>query len=734
MGARVGGRTPVRADPQGSPDTSAFDAKDMADLAALSVRAIRNIEAGQVRRPHEETIRLLANVLRLTEQQRAEFLAAAGRTALLVRAISEVPEPERLGPPRTGLLIGREVQVELLTDMVSTAAGQVVSVVGLGGVGKTWLAAEVVRRADLGRVIWLPAEAVRSKWSPAAGSRARAGKLIRSPERLTVELRTLFGSGDSVLVLDGAERGDEQVLGELPEQPVMSVAASNGCSVAARLALSCTERVDRLVPAWPATAADPKVDKWTRRRLVELGATEHITMDLLRWGAAWCVRHGVAAQGTEQVLLGLPPCAPAEWRTVIGGRMSEEGRLFGQILRDHRTRRRLTQKDMADLAALSVRAIRNLEAGRVHRPHEETIRLLADVLRLTAHQRAEFLAAAGRTALLIRATAEMPKPERLGLPRTGLLVGREIQVELLTDMASTAAGQVVSVVGLGGVGKTWLVAEVVHRMDPARVVWLPAEAVRPKRSSTADIRARAGTLIRSPERHTAELQALFGGRDSVLVLDGAERGDEHVLGELLDRFPGTRVLSTSREPLDTEKELVLPLPGLDVEHASQVLLSQLRRVRPNVDDHGAVAELCGLLDGLPAALRWAATLCTVRSPRQIVSHMRGFGLAAWWSVAGEGAALLEPIRHALRQLTPRRLGFLRRIAVLTGLWSADECAAAARLSLADTAVLMDELLTLGLVRIVGGEDEPRFEVLHLVRAVVDGVDVRPLVLRSGTSA
>ena len=54
--------------------------------------------------------------------------------------------------------------------------------------------------------------------------------------------------------------------GVLPETPVMVVAESNGCSVAARLALEDPGRVARLVLVWPATAGDPRVDAWARRQ------------------------------------------------------------------------------------------------------------------------------------------------------------------------------------------------------------------------------------------------------------------------------------------------------------------------------------------------------------------------------------------------------------------------------------------------------------------------------------
>ncbi|WP_371516134.1 helix-turn-helix domain-containing protein [Kitasatospora sp. NBC_01300] len=67
---------------------------------------------------------------------------------------------------------------------------------------------------------------------------------------------------------------------------------------------------------------------------------------------------------------------------------------FGDMLHGHRKHRGLTQQQLADLATLSVRAVRNLERGGALRPRRETVRLLVDVLRLDADQRAQFESAA----------------------------------------------------------------------------------------------------------------------------------------------------------------------------------------------------------------------------------------------------------------------------------------------------------------------------------------------------
>ncbi len=55
-----------------------------------------------------------------------------------------------------GRLIGRDAEVAALTDLLAQPGGRLVSVVGIGGVGKSHLAAEAVRRAaaDGTRVLW----------------------------------------------------------------------------------------------------------------------------------------------------------------------------------------------------------------------------------------------------------------------------------------------------------------------------------------------------------------------------------------------------------------------------------------------------------------------------------------------------------------------------------------------------------------------------------------------------
>lgn len=63
---------------------------------------------------------------------------------------------------------------------------------------------------------------------------------------------------------------------------------------------------------------------------------------------------------------------------------------FAELLLHYRTRAGITQQQLADLSTISTRAIRDLERGRAEHPRRDTVRLLADALRIEGRDRATF--------------------------------------------------------------------------------------------------------------------------------------------------------------------------------------------------------------------------------------------------------------------------------------------------------------------------------------------------------
>ncbi|NGY60594.1 XRE family transcriptional regulator [Lentzea sp. NEAU-D13] len=106
-------------------------------------------------------------------------------------------------------------------------------------------------------------------------------------------------------------------------------------------------------------------------------------------------------------------------------------REFGELLRTHRIHAGLTQQQLADFAMVSVRAIRDLECGRTRSPRAETVRLLADGLRLDEGSRLNLQQAAGRPTGPVPVAPPAP---------TAAVQGREMEVAALTELLTAGEG------------------------------------------------------------------------------------------------------------------------------------------------------------------------------------------------------------------------------------------------------------------------------------------------------
>lgn len=67
---------------------------------------------------------------------------------------------------------------------------------------------------------------------------------------------------------------------------------------------------------------------------------------------------------------------------------------FSDLLRNHRRSLGATQRQLAVRSMVSIRAIRDLEHGRISRPRRDTVRLIAAGLGLSGQARTDFERAA----------------------------------------------------------------------------------------------------------------------------------------------------------------------------------------------------------------------------------------------------------------------------------------------------------------------------------------------------
>ncbi|MFH8239681.1 helix-turn-helix domain-containing protein [Streptomyces sp. NPDC018321] len=438
---------------------------------------------------------------------------------------------------------------------------------------------------------------------------------------------------------------------------------------------------------------------------------------------------------------------------------------FGVTLQTARRQAGLTQEQLSTASGISVRAIRDLELGRAHRPRRETIRLLADALGLSGSHRVLLESGSGHDAA--DSTVRQMYEEQLASPpaATSPLIGRERELDVVAGALLTGQERLLSLVGLPGVGKSRLALAVARRYEAereARVLWLPVSSsptgLPPSGPAPEPDRAQAlltsWTLDRLAGRGPLEdLVRLIGGRRTLLVLDGYEDAavDRDSLLRLLAGCDGLQVLVTARAPLPVLGVRAVPLAALPVglsaggpdgggERAAgaavRLMASHVRYTRPALRQTAAVTEaiagLCRQLDGVPLALNTAAGWLPMYAPEQLLAVARDNPLHLVEPVfsgdffPGEPCAgpMGEPdlgmlIRGTVSGLRPGPARLLAVLARRNGACPTDEVLSLAGGSPGDVTRSLRGLLLRGLIREERlPEGGTAVSVLNLVRYVL----------------
>jgi predicted ATPase/class 3 adenylate cyclase len=207
-------------------------------------------------------------------------------------------------------------------------------------------------------------------------------------------------------------------------------------------------------------------------------------------------------------------------------------------------------------------------------------------------------------------------------------VGREDESKALARALDHA--RLVTIVGVGGVGKTRLATHVAADLL-ARYphgAWVCELAVARESEAVADVVAGALDVTVQPGT-TAEQSVVefLRAKSALLVLDNCE----HVLdaaGAMADAIlrscAEVRIIATSREPLAIDGEHITALRSLPIAgDAVRLFEDRARAVRTDfqVDESNAPAvdEICRRLDGIPLAIELAAARVVAMSPAEIAS-------------------------------------------------------------------------------------------------------------------
>ncbi|KAB1989493.1 ATP-binding protein [Streptomyces triticiradicis] len=206
-------------------------------------------------------------------------------------------------------------------------------------------------------------------------------------------------------------------------------------------------------------------------------------------------------------------------------------------------------------------------------------------------------------------------------------VGRSAELARLAEALGTV--RLVTVTGMGGVGKTRFAARAAAGTDVRDGVWrVDLSSVRDPELVGHAVAEALGLTDHTAKPPRRVLLDHVAGRRLLLVLDGFEHlvdTSASLVGELLRRAPGLRVLAVGRRPLDIAGERVFPLAPLDVAEAVELFTDRAAARVPGfaLDEGNAsdVRELCLRLDGIPLALELAAGRVGALSPAQLLDRL-----------------------------------------------------------------------------------------------------------------
>ncbi|MBN1148339.1 MAG: diguanylate cyclase [Anaerolineales bacterium] len=221
-------------------------------------------------------------------------------------------------------------------------------------------------------------------------------------------------------------------------------------------------------------------------------------------------------------------------------------------------------------------------------------------------------------------------------------VGREAELDSMSECAINQHCRLLTLVGVAGVGKSRLALQVANKTTKAFPdgSWFIDVSSASTSAQLVEIIARhLGCQLTSNLPEQQQLANFLHSMETLLILDGFDNlvDESDFLMYLLNHAPDLKILLTSRQRLDYQAACLFDLRGLPypkskddpqaLEYAAvQLFIARAQRSRagftfsPENIDH--VVEICQLTDGNPLALELAASRLREFSTKQIASSLR----------------------------------------------------------------------------------------------------------------
>lgn len=313
--------------------------------------------------------------------------------------------------------------------------------------------------------------------------------------------------------------------------------------------------------------------------------------------------------------------------------------------------------------------------------------------------------------------------------RTTRLIGRDDDIARALD-ALAERRSVVTLVGVGGVGKTRLALEAAERAGSDYADGVATCELAPLTDGSDVPQAVAvGLGLRLVESAGVDqvIVDYLRDRELLLVIDNCEHvlsGVVAVVDRIAGECPDVAMLATSREPLGIAGEKVLPVSPLDQGAAAELFAERARAVRPDFDASGepigAIAEICRRLDGVPLALELAAARMRAMSSLDVARRLDRLRLLTGGARGAHPRqqSVAATIDWSYRLLSDDEQQLFDRLSVFAGGFDLEAAHAVGGTSGSedDTVDLLTALVDKSMVVVRGAVDTTRYDILDTLRA------------------
>jgi predicted ATPase len=315
---------------------------------------------------------------------------------------------------------------------------------------------------------------------------------------------------------------------------------------------------------------------------------------------------------------------------------------------------------------------------------------------------------------------------------TSSLIGRESDVDEV--QAALKTHQLVTLTGVGGIGKTRLAVEVAARLvdEFPDGVWLFELATVTDSASVPDaVAAVLGITQQSGMSVSESVAAASEGRVRLLVFDNCEHVRDaaaDLVESILAQSATVRILATSREGLGIPDEQLWLVPSLDVgagidSAAVDLFVERARSVvsgfsMATTDEASAVVEICRRLDGIPLAIELAGSRMASMTANEVRDRLdQRFRLLVG---SRRGLPRHQTLRHAVAWsydlLDEAEKPLLERCSVFSGGFDLESaCAIAGSSDEFALLDLLDALVRKSLLIVDRNSGRTRFSMLETIR-------------------